>query len=316
MATRSCQIILAIFLPIFVSSFSTTLHGFENRQAKHVLTKLYVNKKPDTVVDLVASRRDLLQSIASIVGWGSILTLSQPQFAYADSPKILVLGGTGFVGSRIVEKLKEKGIQVVVTSRDGRGGTVAFDVLAPGMDVERYIETLAKGSFAVISTIGTIGTASDDTVNAASGLAAMGAKKAGVERFVYIGVAPEVKEFAKDIDFFKKYMIGKTFATNLIKSTFPESYTLIEPTFIYGGEEFKTNPPRVAGFYGSAIEGLLSSAPLRALSSVAPGGFAKVAMEPPVSVDAVADAAVAGALGKAALVLDTYDKINEAAASP
>ena len=41
-------------------------------------------------------------------------------------------------------------------------------------------------------------------------------------------------------------------------------------------------------------------------------GFIKIALEPPVSVDAVAKAAVAGALGKAQPILDTYDKINEA----
>jgi hypothetical protein len=142
----------------------------------------------------------------------------------------------------------------------------------------------------------------------------LGAKAAGVDRFVYISVAPEVKESAKDINFLKGYMAGKTFSRDSVLSSFPSgSSTLIEPTFIYGGDEFKVNPPRVAGFYGEFIEALLSSGPIRAVTNIAPGGIVKIALEPPVSVDSVANAAVAGALGKTTqAVLDTHDKIKEA----
>ena len=167
----------------------------------------------------------------------------------ASSTKVLVLGGTGFVGSRVVAKLQAMGVEVVSTSRDGRDGTVALDVTAPGTNVASKVESLAKGCSAVISTIGAIGTADDATVNAASGLAAQGAKAAGVDRFVYIAVAPEVKEFAKDIDFLKPYLKGKTFSMDSIASAFASSSTLIEPTFIHGGDKFQA-----PGIVGRSLE--------------------------------------------------------------
>lgn len=263
------------------------------------------------------SRREFFQTIASTsVAIGGMLALgpqSVVNAADSSTSKVLVLGGTGFVGSRVVKKLQNMGIEVVATSRDGRDGTVALDVTAPGMDVTKTVQDLAKGCTAVISTIGAIGTDQDLSVNSATGLAALGAKAAGVSEFVYISVAPEVKEFAKDIDFLKPYMKGKTFSQDAVTSNFATGATLIEPTFIHGGDSFNLNPPRVAGFYGEFIEAILSSGPLRAITNIAPEGIIKIALEPPVSVDAVANAAVAGALGKAAPILDTHDKIVAAA---
>jgi uncharacterized protein YbjT (DUF2867 family) len=231
-----------------------------------------------------------------------------------ENERVLVLGGTGFVGSRVVQQLRDKGISVTATSRDGRDGTIAFDVTKEGIDVEREMAGLAKGYTAVISCIGAIGTPDDGIINAASGLAAKGAKEAGVDRFVYISVAPEVKEFGKGIDLLEDYMKGKTFSQSAIAASFPTGATIIGPTFIYGGDSFNLNPPRVASFYGEFIEGLLSSGPVRGITSIAPEGIIKIALEPPVSVETVAAAAVNGALGPAGYVeLDTYDKIKSAA---
>lgn len=227
--------------------------------------------------------------------------------------KVLVLGGSGFVGSRVVDQLKSQGVEVVSTSRDGRGGTIAFDATKAGIDVAKEIESLSKGCTAVISCIGSIGTENDNVVNAATGLAAKGAKNAGVERFVYISVAPEVKEFAEGIDFLKDYMKGKMFSQDAVEANFPgSSHVFIEPTFIYGGDSFAVNPPRVASFYGEFIENLLSSGLVRGITNIS-SGFIKIALEPPVSVDAVSAAACNAATGKVVSeILDTYDKIKGA----
>ena len=45
----------------------------------------------------------------------------------------------------------------------------------------------------------------------------------------------------------------------------------------------------------------------------ASGRFVKIAVEPPVPVEDVAGAAIAGALGRATPVLDTYDEIVDSA---
>jgi uncharacterized protein YbjT (DUF2867 family) len=271
------------------------------------------------------TRRDFVYaSFTASVGTVAVGSLWMPSPACAadaialdtstTKPKVLVLGGTGFVGAKVVQLLRDQGVAVVATSRNGRDGTVALDVTTEN-DVAAKIKSLAAGCSAVISCIGAIGTDNDDAVNAATGLAATGAKAAGVHTFVYITVAPEVAEFAKDIDFLQAYMRGKKFSRAAVLNTFGDSAVLIEPTFIYGGGSFELNPPRVASSYGKLVEGLLSSSPVRVLERIISPGIVKIALEPPVPVEAVASAAVAGALGKITpgLSLDTYDKIKEAA---
>jgi len=262
----------------------------------------------------------VLPLLLSGVTTSSIL-VSKPLVTNADDAenpslrptKVLVLGGSGFVGSRVVKKLKAQGVDVLSTSTNGRDETIAFDATQNGIDVAKEIQSLSKGCTAVISCIGSIGTPNDNVINAASGLAAKGAKAAGVDRFVYIAVAPEVKEFAKGIDSLKDYMEGKTFSQDSIESNFPNgSHVFIEPTFIYGGDSFSVNPPRVASFYGEFIETLLSSGLVRGITNVS-SGFVKIALEPPVSVDSVSAAACNAATGKINTdVLDTHDKIKMA----
>lgn len=232
----------------------------------------------------------------------------------AAAKKVLVLGGTGMVGSEVVKLLQAKGVQVIATSTNGRDGTVALDFR--DKDLGSKIESLAKGCTAVISCVGVFGTDRDAVINAASGIAAGAAKKVGVKHFAYISVAPEVREFGKRFDFLESYMEGKAYSEAPIVSAFgggdDSSYMLIEPTFIYGGDKFGLKPPRVASGYGQFIESLLASGPFRAATKIAPEGFIKITLEPPVSATTVAKAAIAGALGKSSSVLDTYDKIVEA----
>jgi hypothetical protein len=261
----------------------------------------------NSALHAAADRRSFL------VGLGGVATASvlatMPAVAAVET--VLVLGGTGLVGGEVVKKLKSMGVTVIATSRDGRDGTVAVDFTKLS-NVATTIQELSKGCQAVISCVGAIGTEEDAVVNSATGLAAAGAAAAGVEHFVYISVAPEVRALAKNIDFLKKYMEGKSFSEDSIIAYFGKTgktYTIIEPTFIFGGDDFKVNPPRVASAYGQLVETVLSSGPLRAITNIAPEGFLKIALEPPVSATTVAEASVAGALGKAPAVLDTYDMI-------
>lgn len=302
----------AIRFPVVRSAQSSVLSMSES-----------LSSSTDNHASSTDSRRQFLSQSASLLVGGILATgplaLPMPANAAADttkSAKIVVLGGTGFVGSQVVSTLQGMGVEVIATSTSGRDGTVALDFTKQnGESIQKDVQKLATGASAVISCIGAIGTSDDTAVNSGTGYAAVGAKAAGVDRFVYISVAPEVKDFAKNIDFLKGYLAGKSFSQHSIFSQFsPTQYTLIEPTFIYGGDEFKVSPPRVAGFYGSFVEGVLSSDPLRALTKVAPEGIIKIGLEPPVSVDAVAKAAIAGALGKSDIgELDTYDKIKQAA---
>ena len=247
-----------------------------------------------------SSRRDFVSSILAgsaavasaplILGTNEALAADEDTVASSpsSSTRVLVLGGTGLVGSEVVRQLARKGVEVISTSRNGRDGTVALDFSTMSDDeISSTIGKLSNGCSAVISTVGAIGAdAVVQTVNAGTGKAAKSVA-GSVKEFVYISVAPEVRDFAKDIDFFKNYMAGKLSSENAIKEAFSQTgkgYTLIEPTFIYGGNEFKLNPPRVASGYGALVESVLSLGPFRAMADVFPG-FLGVALEPPISAE-------------------------------
>jgi hypothetical protein len=78
------------------------------------------------------------------------------------------------------------------------------------------------------------------------------------------------------------YFEGKNIAENAVKTNFQDKGILIKPSFIYGGNSFSLNPPRVTESYGALVERLLSSPPLRFLASVSPP-IIKVALVPPIS---------------------------------
>lgn len=259
---------------------------------------------------LDATRRDIFHATGASVAAIIASAYAGPANAEASAEKILVLGGTGFVGSQVCKKLESMGINFAATSRDGRDGTIALDFLKDE-NVTEKVEALSKGFTAVISAVGAIGTSSDLTVNKGTGLAAMGAKASGVKRFVYISVAPEVRESATGISFLTDYLAGKKFTEDIIRTSNFDSYTIISPTFIYGGDTFALNPPRVAEGYGKIVESVLSSDLFRQAAAISPG-IIKVALEPPVNVSTVAEAAIASSLGRSSSILDTYDKIKSA----
>lgn len=69
----------------------------------------------------------------------------------------------------------------------------------------------------------------------------------------------------------RRYFDGKTRAEDAIAKSFPSTGTLIQPTFIYGGDAFELTPPRVSDAYGAGIDALLSSSPIRAIAGISPG---------------------------------------------
>lgn len=207
--------------------------------------------------------------------------------------KVLVLGGSGFLGQEITQRLSEMGIPYVATSTSGGDGLAALDLTAAG--AEDRVAEIANGCSAVISTVGSIGTENDEAVNAASGTAAVGAKRAGVGRFVFVGNAPRVRSLSKKVPFLKAYAAGKEISERLIRERF-DDYCIVQPTFIYGGDEVAINPPRVPTSMGQIAEDLLGLYPIAALAEALPGPLG-VAMEAPCSVERVAAAAVNAALG-------------------
>lgn len=270
---------------------------------------------PATVSDgnsRLGRREGLLLSLAPL------LEVLRPEPAFADSlagKKVVVLGGSGFVGQRICEGLVAQGAKVVSLSRSGAPNLAApwasqvswqsGDVLSSNLD------PIMNGAEAVISAIGTIGTADDETGNGATNeAAAKAAKKANAKRFVLVSASKDVAEAGVDA-IFGPYVKGKRRAETAVANEFGANGVILQPSFIYGGEEFSATPPRVAGWYGEKVESLLSTGLFRSVASASPAAL-RLALSPPLAVEDVAAAAVAGAAGVAQGTLGNHDAIKAA----
>lgn len=142
-----------------------------------------------------------------------------------------------------------------------------------------------------------MGTAEDEGINAANGFAAQGASQVStVQRFVAIGNDPKVREFSQSIPQLKSYTKGKIQSEAKIQEYFPDSYVIVQPSLIHGGEEFSATPPRIPSELGQAAEDILGLYPFQAASEALPGIFG-VALQAPVSRERVARAAINAALG-------------------
>ena len=238
--------------------------------------------------------------------------------------KVVVLGGNGFVGSRISQTLAESGNRVVAISRSGTIPSWCKDYdfvnnvewVSADVNDAVALQKVLKGASSVISAIGAIGFDEDRLIegNGKANVAAIEAsKKSGVPKFVYVSVASQVKDTLGD-KVLKPYFVGKDMAESALQKNYPGSKgTIVGPSFIYGGDSFTLTPPRVPGGYGSFIANLLSSPAIRKLAEVSPAPIALV-LAPPVSVESVAAASSASALGKTnAAIIDGTDEIIGAA---
>jgi len=243
--------------------------------------------------------------------------------APASGSRVVVLGGGGFVGSRVSKLLAEAGAEVTSISKTGSrpawasGEPWVSDVeWVAGDPAVSDLSQYLRGASAVVSCIGVIG-GSDEEMRRGNGeinvQAVAAAREAGVPKFVYVSVGSAVKDNVGSIAL-KGYFEGKRQAEDAILDAYGAGSSLIVcPTFIYGGDSFAVNPPRVTSAYGSFVEASLSLGPVRTLAGILPGVLG-LALRPPVSVNDVAAAAAGGALGRVtAWRCDGTDEIKFAA---
>ena len=223
--------------------------------------------------------------------------------------KVVVLGGSGFVGSRVVDRLASAGVaEVTSISKSGAAVPGASSSVAIDLAAAAASEALAaafEGADAVVSCVGCIG-GSDEDMRAGNGdanaTAIDAAKAAGVKRFVYVSVAsivPDALGGAESAPVMKGYFAGKKMTEDAIANAFDDdNVCLVKPSFIFGGDTFGLNPPRVTQQYGDVLTKILGSGFVKGIAEKSPGPIALTLAEP-VSVDDVAAAACAGALGRA-----------------
>ncbi|CAK9173447.1 unnamed protein product [Ilex paraguariensis] len=230
--------------------------------------------------------------------------------------RIVVLGGSGFVGSAICKAAVSKGIEVISLSRSGRpsySGSWVDQVTWMSGDVF-YVnwDEVLVGATAVVSTLGGFG--SEEQMQRINGeanvVAVRAAKDFGVPKFILISVHDyNLPSFLLQ----SGYFTGKRKAELEVLSKYPNSGVVLRPGFIYGKR-------RVDGFeipldlIGKPLERFLSatenfSKPLSSLPA------SDLLLAPPVSVDDVAYAVVNAVGDDDFFGTFTIEQIKEAAAA-
>ncbi|RYQ81482.1 hypothetical protein Ahy_Scaffold1g107400 isoform A [Arachis hypogaea] len=223
------------------------------------------------------------------------------------SERIVVLGGSGFVGSAICKAAVSKGIEVISLSRTsylsrcmGRSSDVFY---------VNWDEVLV-GATAVVSTLGGFG--SEEQMKRINGeanvVAVNAAKEYGIPKFILISVHDyNLPSFLLS----SGYFTGKRKAESEVLSKYPSSGIVLRPGFIYGKR-------RVDGFeipldlVGVPAERILKATEnfIKPLSSLP---ASDLFLTPPVSVDDVAFAVINGVLDDDFFGIFTIDQIKEAA---
>ncbi|KAK6934942.1 NAD(P)-binding domain [Dillenia turbinata] len=229
--------------------------------------------------------------------------------------RVVVLGGSGFVGSAICKAAVSKGIEVISLSRTGRpsysGSWVEQVTWLPGDVFYANWDEVLPGATAVVSTIGGFG--NEEQMKRINGeanvLAVTAAKDYGIPKFVLISVHDyNLPSFLLS----SGYFTGKRKAESEVLSKYPSSGVVLRPGFIYGKR-------KVDGFeipldlIGEPVERFLKATEsfIKPLSSLP---ASDLLLAPPVSVDDVAYAVINAVLDDDFFGIFTIDQIKEAAA--
>ncbi|XP_050235049.1 uncharacterized protein At1g32220, chloroplastic [Mercurialis annua] len=228
--------------------------------------------------------------------------------------RIVVLGGSGFVGSAICKAAVSKGIETVSLSRSGRPSYPDSWVdqvnWIPGDVFYANWDDVLVGATAVISTLGGFGSEEQMLrINGEANVVAVNAAKDyGIPKFILISVHDYN---LPSILLSSGYFTGKRKAESEVLSKYPNSGVVLRPGFIYGKK-------KVSGFevplnlVGKPIEQILSAAenftkPLSALPA------SDLLLAPPVSVEDVALAVINAVTDDDFFGVFTIQQIKEAA---
>lgn len=234
--------------------------------------------------------------------------------------RLLVIGGNGFVGSNILQRAVQKGIEV--RSLNPSGKPQWQDV--PWIDHvdwhegsvfdSKELTRAVEGVTGVISTVGAFG--STDLMEKMCGdatiVATEAAQKAGVERFVFVSNSRVGTRLVSWLPLYGYYH-GKERAEAAVRTRFPDTGVALRPGFIFGWRRTKQGrgiPLQVVGAPMSML-----ARDLGAFSSAL--GFVPFIgdeLRAAIPVSAVAKAAVLSAIGSVPKqTLDTTSMLELAA---
>lgn len=221
--------------------------------------------------------------------------------------RVLVVGGSGFVGTRVLRSALSQGLSVASLSRLGAPESAANDprlanvewLKGDALQSSESIREAVAGCDAVISCLGAFG--SNDYMHKINGAAnaalASIAKEQNVDRFVYVS-ASEIRPVSRAMAAagYEGYYAGKLQAESAVEHHFGSAGLILRPGPIYGTRNVSSNISIPIGLVGIPLTTLFETQPFRTLASALPMGLGDLIM-PWVDVEDVADAAVHFAVG-------------------
>lgn len=174
--------------------------------------------------------------------------------------KVLVVGGSGFVGTHLVSHLLGQGHQVTVVSRSGQGSVAGASYQKADAARNEGLKEAARGHQAILYLAGVIrekGGQSFSQVHVEGvrhSIAA--AKAAGIRRFVHMSALGAAKGTGSG------YFESKAQAEELVQASGLE-FTIFRPSLIFGpGDDF----------FGGVLKGLIT-VPVPFIPQVGDGHF-------------------------------------------
>ena len=156
--------------------------------------------------------------------------------------KIVVLGGSGFIGREIVTSLVNNNVNVIVGCRDPRKarflekieGNGSVSVTQTDVTNRDDIKKVIQQADAIVSLVGILFESRNNTFDAvqanAPGIISEEAKKVGVKKLVHISA------LGADRSALSKYASSKAIGEELLLENFPEA-TILRPSIVFGEED-------------------------------------------------------------------------------
>ncbi len=174
--------------------------------------------------------------------------------------KVLIVGGSGYVGSHLAQHLLEQGHQVTVASRRGKGPLPGVQYVMADAAKNEGLREAAQGHQALIYLVGIIRERGDQTFRQAHvegvrhSLAA--ARSAGIRRFVHMSALGTARGTGS------RYYETKAEGEELVQTSGLD-WTILRPSLIFGqGDEF----------FGGVLRGLVT-APAPFIPQIGDGSF-------------------------------------------
>ena len=161
--------------------------------------------------------------------------------------RVTVVGGTGFIGRRLVGRLAGRGVSVRIVSRraqDESGAAPQIERVAGSIEDPSILERAVDGASAVVNLVGTTAAKTERQFYSLHrdlpGRLAEAARRAGIRRFIHVsamGIGRDAPSLADR---------SKAAGENAVREAFPDA-NLVRPALVYGpGDHFFTRFAQLA----------------------------------------------------------------------